>query len=320
MKCLTKIAIPLLCSGMIFLTGYKTVENKKNEIKPIVQLLETEEYREDRWEWKWKRPTDVLKENLASAEGILKKPGILRAFYKKDLKSLETAVNKTLSKEYADKLITSATYHLTYPEDSFLIKRAERDLIVAHYIYEKLNMPKEELYILRWASFSVKHLDGQVTYDKRRDYAQGMLYFREGKKMAEDCSYIDAPFLLKQAYDSFTKTRKCKWGFEESPYILEQSKKFKEEIRKLWPRAHYSAGKYLYNERYFNQAEKSFINAQKLGYDVSEDLKKVREDIKNHPELNKNRTEYIVGSGGMTITLDNSKGSIEVHEIENLKE
>ncbi len=320
MKCWTKLAIPLLCSGMIFFTGYKNVENKKQEIKSIVEVLKTEEYLKDRWERKWKRPTDVLKEKIASADDILKKHGLLRTFYKKDLKSLETTVGKTLSKEYANKLITSATYHLDYPEDSFLVERAEKELGIALWIYEKLNMPEEETNILKWASFSRRNLGGKLTYDKRRDYARGVLYFREGKKMTEDCSYLDAPYLLKKAYDHFTMTRKCTFGFQESPYILEQSKKFKEDIKKLWPKAHYSAGKYLYNEGYFNQAEKSFVNAQKLGYDVSEDLKKVRHDIKNRPEKNKNRTNWIVGSAGTTITLSDGKGTIEFHDNKNLKE
>lgn len=320
MKCWTKLAIPLLCSGIIFLTGYKTVENKKHEIKSILQTLETEEYLQDRWEWKWKYPTEVLKEKIASADDILKKPGPLRMFYKKDLKNLEAIVGKTLSKEYADKLITSATYHLDYPEDSFLVERAERELIIAHHIYEKLNMPEEEIRILKWVCLPARDMNNKKIFDKRKDYARGILYFKEGKKMAEDCSYLDAPYLLKKAYDHFTNTRKCNFGFQESPYILEQSKKFKEEIKKLWPRAHYSAGKYLYDEGYFNQAEKSFLNAQKLGYPVSEDLRKVRYDIKNHPERNKNRDGWIVGSAGMTLTLDKGVGTVEFHKTKNLNE
>ncbi|MDP2907862.1 MAG: hypothetical protein Q8O03_08035 [Nanoarchaeota archaeon] len=319
MKLFTKLAIPLLCSGMIFFTGYKNVENKKQEIKSVVEILETEKYM-DRGDWERKRPVKVLKEKLASAESILEKPGLLRTFYKKDLKNLETTVNKTLSKEHADKLISSAVYHSDLdPEYNFFTELAEKELSVAFYIYEKLNMPEEELKILKWTCLPRKNSNGKRSEDNRRDYAYGLLYFKEGKKMVEDCSYLDAPYLLKKAYNQFIKAGKITFGFEENPYILEQSKKFKKEIKTLWPRAHYSAGKYLHNEGYFNQAEKSFVNAQKLGYDVSEELKKVRYDIKNHPELNKNRTEWITGSAGMTITLTDGKGTVEFHETENLK-
>lgn len=319
MKCWTKLAIPLLCSGMIFFTGYKNVENKKQEIKSVVKVLETEEYL-DRGDWERKHSVKVLKEKLASAEGILEKPGLLKVFYKKDLKNLESTVDKTLSKEYADKLISSAVYHLDLdPEYDFFTKCAEKELSVAFYIYEKLNMPEEELKILKWTCLPRKDSNGKKSEDNRRDYAYALLYFKEGKKMAEDCSYVDAPYLLKKAYSQFIKAGKITFGFEENSYILEQSKKFKEEIRNLWPRAHYSVGKYLYEEGYFNQAEKSFVNAQKLGYDVSEELKKVRYDIKNHPERNKNRTEWITGSAGAMITLSDGKGTVEFHETENLK-
>lgn len=319
MKLFTKIAIPLLCSGMIFFTGYKDVEHKKQEIKSVVKSLETEEYLQDRWEWKWKHHTDILKEKLASAEDMLEKPGLLRTFYKKDLKNLESTISKVLSKEHADKLVSSAVYHLDLdPEYYHFIECAEKELSVAFYIYEKLNMPEEELKILKWTCLPRKDSNGKRSEDNRRDYAYGLLYFKEGKKMAEDCSYVDAPYLLKKAYSQFIKAGKITFGFEENPYILEHSKKFKEEIKTLWPRSHYSAGKYLYNEGYFNQAEKSFINAQKLGYDVSEDLEKVRYDIKNHPERNKNRIEWIVGSAGMTLTLSDGKGTVEFNETKNL--